>query len=1152
MCASANYQNEYSDEMQQTADAIFAYLRDIIYNPATASLDLDCLPESFLNVGKGLLYLHKQISETKTFAAELSKGNLNTSLPLPSNEIASPLKGLHATLSHLTWQAQQVASGDYKQRVDFMGEFALAFNHMAEQLEQQRQKKAMEKESLLIAIEESTQARRDAEYIHDLMRTVNETAELLLEADPTEYASAMTKGMEIIGKRVGFDRIVMCNNTRKDDGNLYFKQVSSWNGTGQDRVDYSYKDNLPTWEYLLSKGEVIKGPLYNLPEAEIKFLKNFNIQSILVIPIFINDFFWGFVSFDDCKKQRAFTEAEINVLRSWGLLIVGAMQRNVIAHNLLAVSSNYKGLIWSTDNSGTFTTFKGQHTKTLPLADDIEGKNIDDDLIKKIDNLDIATNVKKTFKEGPQNWISEIDERIFQSHTTLMYDASKTMIGVMGSTTDVTDMIKLQRSLEEANKAKSVFLATMSHEIRTPMNAILGMADLASRETVVPSVQEYLHTIRQAGGNLLDIINDILDISRIESGTTDLSAEKYAFSSVINDVAHIISIRAHEKHLRFIINIDNNIPDMLFGNPKRVRQIILNLLGNAVKYTDTGFISLSINGTFTDNHNIILTIQVADSGKGISQENISNLFEKFSRFDSSNIEGTGLGLAITKGLLESMNGAIEVQSKFGEGSVFTATLPQIIQEYHKIAAVSNVEKVNALIYERREICISSITETMRRLGVNYSLVSTAHEFYQEINSDRYTHVFVGSVLYGQVKDEYPNIKTNVKLMLLAEHGEIITQQNATILTTPIFSIPVANFLNGVSGYSDTKKEQIKRIAPNAKILSVDDIDTNLTVLNGFLKPYKMQVTSCKSGMEALEALKSMPYDLLFLDHMMPEMDGIETIKRIKELIDEYPHISQLPIIALTANAIAGTRTMFLTNGFDDYISKPIDTTALHNILIKWIPVNKWVEQKKIHDESENEPDINIEININALNIKKGLFMAGGTTKNYLNTLAVFHKDGIDKINQIKSCLNNNNLPLYVIYMHALKSASASIGADILSEAAKALEKAGQMGDMEFIEAHNNQIISDLETLLGEINATLTKVNDNESPASPDPEGLETELSILKDAIQKFDSASIKKATNTLSKYVKDPDIGTTIEGILQNIFNGDDDTAISLIDSILR
>ncbi len=380
----------------------------------------------------------------------------------------------------------------------------------------------------------------------------------------------------------------------------------------------------------------------------------------------------------------------------------------------------------------------------------------------------------------------------------------------------------------KANKAKSNFLAKMSHEIRTPMNAINGMSELALRENLPDAAREHIVTIKQAGTNLLSIINDILDISKIESGKLEIVTSKYLFSSLINDVVSIIKTKIADSGLRFDINIDPNIPNSLLGDETRIRQALLNVLSNAVKYTKKGFISLSASAEIKKG-TVLLTINVADSGKGIKPKDLKKLFDEFVQVDMESrksTEGTGLGLAITKNLLTAMGGDISVQSEYGKGSTFTLKLPQ------------------------------------------------------KISSD---------VLFDSLENDSAAIKFN---------------------------------------------------APNARVLVVDDIEANLKVAKGLMQPYKMQIDLCQSGIEAIEMVKANSYDLVLMDQMMPEMDGVEATKLIRVMAGENPHYAELPIIALTANAVSGAKEMLFSKGFSDFLSKPIDTIELNSILEKWIPKEK--------------------------------------------------------------------------------------------------------------------------------------------------------------------------------------------------------------------
>ncbi len=703
---------------------------------------------------------------------------------------------------------------------------------------------------------------------------------------------------------------------------------------------------------------------------------------------------------------------------------------------------------------------------------------------------------------------------------------------------------RTMRSLKAASKAKSEFLAKMSHEIRTPMNAIVGMSELALREEKLAPAKEHVLTIKQASANLLAIINDILDFSKIESGKLEIIPANYLFSSLVNDVVSIIRMRVVDSRLRFVVNIDSNIPNALFGDEIRVRQVLLNILSNAVKYTKKGFISFSVNGKIKEEGTVLLTIDVADSGKGIRNEDIGKLFGDFIQVDmtaNKGIEGTGLGLAITKNLVYAMGGDISIYSEYGKGSTFTITLPQKINSPEPLASVENPEEKSVLVYERRQIHADSMICNIDNLGVNCTRVKNNEELYAKLKTKDYSFIFVPYVLLEDVKKILSELGSKIQIVALTGFGHTITDKDLGTLAMPVHSISVANILNGISdtfSYSaNSYRFSNTFIAPEARVIIVDDISTNLQVAEGLLLPYKMHVDLCLSGAEAIEAVKENNYDLVFMDHMMPEMDGVEAAKHIRELGERFQN---LPIIALTANAVSGVKEMFLANGFNDFLSKPIDTVKLNGILGKWISKEK---QKKAEGEINNEDDSNIVIEIEGVDVKKGITLTGGRVKNYLRTLAVFYKDGIQKIDQIKKCLETDNYPLYTTYVHALKSASANIGANEISETAKNLEVAGNQEDMKFIKLHNAKFLADLQILLSNISAAIL-ANHEDKQEAVDVDAIKSSLLKLKGALGTLDLDIIDEIVNDLREFTQVAEV----DNILQNILVGNYDGAISKID----
>ena len=703
---------------------------------------------------------------------------------------------------------------------------------------------------------------------------------------------------------------------------------------------------------------------------------------------------------------------------------------------------------------------------------------------------------------------------------------------------------------ENASKSKSEFLAKMSHEIRTPMNAIIGMSELAMRKDMSDAVREDIIVIKQSGVNLLSIINDILDFSKIESGKLEIVPQDYQFSSLVNDVISIIRMRVIDSRLRFVVNLDGSIPNALYGDETRIRQVLLNLLSNAVKYTKEGFVSFSVSGEIID-ETVHLTIDITDSGIGIKPDDIDKLFGNFVQLDLSTnkgIEGTGLGLAITKSLAVAMGGNINVTSEYGKGSAFTITLPQKIRSHKPMACVENPEDKSVLVYEPLQIYADSMICAIDTLGIYCTYATDDEEFRKKLENRDYSFVFVEFLLLENVRKIMLEVGSKAKIVLIARFGDAVTDRNYKVLAMPVHSISVADVLNDVSdSFSyNTIETVIKFIAPKAKILVVDDINTNLKICEGLLLPYKMHVDSCLSGAESIELVKRNEYDIVFMDHMMPEMDGVEATKHIRKLGSENARYLDLPIIALTANAMSGVKEMFLSNGFSDFISKPIDTRKLDSILEKWLPKEK---QEKANEETRNESDSESKIEIEGINVKKGISMTGGTFESYEQTLTAFHKDGLNKIEEIKKCLETDNYPLYTTYVHALKSASASIGASNLSEQAKDLETAGSKEDFSFIRLHNPKFLMSLEILLNHIGTALNSVKEKGKPV--DFETLKREFCKLKEAFDIFDFGAMNEIAGNLQKFAQMPEIGEAVENILQNTILGKYEEATAIIDTLL-
>ncbi|GHV91279.1 hypothetical protein AGMMS50268_17820 [Spirochaetia bacterium] len=645
---------------------------------------------------------------------------------------------------------------------------------------------------------------------------------------------------------------------------------------------------------------------------------------------------------------------------------------------------------------------------------------------------------------------------------------------------------------DEENQAKSSFLARMSHEIRTPMNAIIGMGELALQAEPSPRVAEYITGIKQAGDNLLTLINDILDFSKIEAGSLEINTAPYRLSSLLNDVINVSRVRAGEKALLFTVNVDANIPDQLSGDQTRIRQILLNLISNAAKYTREGYIALAVNAlpAAENPDRLILSMEVADSGVGIKAEDLPNLFGNFVRLDmekNRNIEGTGLGLAITRSLCRAMGGDITVQSEYGAGSVFTARIPQGYIAGSPLAAVENPEHPAVLLYDHLSRRAASISRTLENLGVPCTPAADDADFLAKLKSGgpsgAWPFAFVSSrgeqaPLCAEAAALVENKKLPTKLVLLADQGD---RSFAGIpeLIIPAWAVPIANFLNGRKDDEKREKAEVRFTAPDARVLIVDDIATNLTVAEGLMIPYRMELTTCISGRESVELVKRREYDLVFMDHMMPDMDGIAATAAIREWEKETKARKPVSIIALTANAITGMKEMFLEKGFNDYLSKPIEIARLNKILEKWIPRDKQVKgsREKVDGSSGSAP-IPHSLILSGVDVGKGIAMTGGTVEGYKKVLSMFRKDAEERLTVLQNVPEEKDMPHFVTQVHALKSASGSIGAAELSAEAARLEAAGKTGDMALIGEALPAFAKQLEALAARIKEITTDHTDH--------------------------------------------------------------------------
>ncbi|MCL2063599.1 MAG: ATP-binding protein [Candidatus Cloacimonetes bacterium] len=898
---------------KQIADTLFEYVRGIIYNTTECSLDFNKLPEEFHNLGKGLNYLQSIVGETKSFAKELSKGNLNCDFPSRGNEIAAPLKTLHASLKHLSWQSQQVAIGDYNQNVNFMGEFSDAFNNMIEQLKMQR-KIILDEKSVL------------KQYVEMILKS---TTNPLLVFDSDEKLVYISK---------------------------------SW----------------------------------------FRYCDIFDENNVL-------------------GKQ------------------IDELFEPIVSEDILMDVKYY----YMSANAGS-----------------------------KIIETELDTHFNLQENTGH-----------FKLQFTPMIDDEGLVGGMMLFLFDLTESEQARRTAENARelaeqslRIKTTFLAKMSHEIRTPMNAILGITQLElQKKDLLSETSESFEKIYEASNNLLVLINDILDLSKIETGKMELIPKNYDTPNFIHETIQLNIMQIGLKKIDFYLEIDDSFPKTLYGDDLRLKQILNNILTNAIKYTDKGFIKLSIKTeqfrqlspilkdivysppsmnsdtasiydrfTPSDNLNttepsiekddIYIIFSVEDTGQGIKEEDQKMLFSEYSRFNTQENRdaiGAGLGLSISKKLIELMDGYIDVQSDYGKGSIFTVKVKQ--------------KRVD-------DQCIDN-------------------DIIQKLKNQTY--------------------KSEKQL------------DNLQFIQEPM---------------------------PYGKVLIVDDVETNLYVASKLMSPYHLNIETVLSGFETLDKInEGKVYDIIFMDHMMPQMDGIETTQKLREM--GYDGV----IVALTANALVGNEEMFKQNGFDDFVSKPIDIRLLNKVLIKYIK-DKYAGTIDMTEIANIVPVNNIvssdAIGINDLDPK---------------LIEIFCRDAKNAADSIRSALINNDIKLFTTNAHAMKSLLATIGETEKSRIAADLEKAGLRQDLQFISENSPSFADYLDALVNRLSPSIKKDNDvSNDDIIEDDNLLKENLQQIIIACQNYDDSAAYKILTFLNEKTWKSDTKECLEKINELLYLHSDFEAAEL------
>jgi len=1064
---------------------------------------------------------------------------------------------------------------------------------------------------------EVAQGERDKKA--QLISALNSVSEIMLARTESEdFEESLAKVMAIIAVRVGVDRVFIWQNEKKGDS-LFFSSRYRWIKTeikeGYDYkvMSFMYEKDAPGWDKKMMAGEIINGPMYDIPEGIRQIVSRYGTKSALLIPVILNGVFWGFVSFGDCTTEHTFAEDEVNILRSVCLILVNSIysyDQNIKIHEshknmkIMLDAMPYACLLWNKEGKlfdcneeslkmfkvsnkeefighfydfspeyqpdGELTADKGvKHIKDVfrdgrykfewmhltkdgeplpcevklvrvPYGDDYIAAGYINDLrehkriMKRIEKRDkmlnavnnIATALLQaetedfdevlydcmgvmaktvdadrvyiwenhvengdfyctqthewsenappqqdtrfacnvSYKEQLTEWYDTLvknecinaivremspasraqlepqgiksifivpvflrdefwgfigyddcrSERVFSENEEAILRSAGLLITNAYLRNDMSlslqaAAIDLENALNEAqasSQAKSNFLSNMSHEIRTPMNAIIGMAELLEHERLNSRQMNYTNDIIASAKSLLLIINDILDFSKIESGRLELNPVDYDFKAFIDNINSMFDYIASKKGLRFILETSGNIPAYLFGDDVRLRQVVTNLCGNAMKFTEKGWVKLKIQAS-----DDVLVIEVIDTGIGIRKEDMQSIFNAFEQADKTknrHIVGTGLGLAISKSFVEMMGGSISLESEYGKGTTFTVMIPLIAGDKE------HVEKVG----ESRE------------------------------------YLFC---------------------------------------------------------------------APEANILVVDDNEFNLKVAQGLFGLLQIDIKTADSGREAISMLEKEDFDVVFMDYMMPEMDGVQAIAEVRAMGGKY---AELPVIALTANAVQGAREMFLHNGFSDFISKPIDSKHLNELIIKWLPHDKIkmkegvkVALPEVSDEAKSEEDFLEKIGkIAEINVAIGLSRSSGVVPMFRDTAELFHNKLESEYRKMELFLGNNDLDSFTISIHAMKSMLSTVGAVKISDEAAALEDAARKNEYGFCA----QKYPAFKRKLTALNESLTEIFPKKTAVRAQkqgtPEILNSNLKKALDAAWEFDDGAGTEILAELNEY----------------------------------
>ena len=709
--------------------------------------------------------------------------------------------------------------------------------------------------------------------------------------------------------------------------------------------------------------------------------------------------------------------------------------------------------------------------------------------------------------------------------------------------------------LEETNRRTEDFLTNVSHELRTPINAVTGISAVMLKREEDAEKRKEIASIQEAGQRLFSQIEDILDYTEIDTGKMKVSKEPYVLSSLLNDIITGSQMLTEENAPEVIFDVDAKIPSALVGDARKIKKILRHLIDNAVRFTKKGGVYVRVY-TLTKPYGVNLCMEVSDTGIGIEKEDLEKITEKFFKSDGGKNRrtgGLGLGLPIVYGMVTVMEGFMQVDSNLNDGTTVTVSIPQAVADAAPGMVLENRASLSLACYVRlekyeipkvREYYNEMISHLVTGLDVPLHRVSDLEELKKLVSVYRLTHLFVGREEYEESRQFLDSLDQDVEIIVVADERFALPDNGRVkLLNKPFYSFMIASVLNAeASGDTEILKEK-RMLCPGVKVLVVDDEPMNRRVAEEIFKRYQMQVQTAESGRMAIDLCEREDFDLVFLDHMMPEMDGIETLKRLRKIHTDSGR--GLTVIAFTANAVSGAREMFLKEGFDEFVSKPIEYSEMEHVLRKVLPKSAiiWVDE---NIENIEKGDKNFEKDsrheVVQINTKSALAYCKNDMNFYQELLHKFVVDADKKKSEIDHYLKREDYDNYRIVIHALKSTAKMIGADALSELAQELEAAVQNKDIGYVREHHEEMLLEYSRVVDRISETMDdKKNDTDKPIAKNEaeisgDELLERLTELKEGLAAFEIDKSEAVISEMSETVyMGKDVGEFLREVRKDV-----------------